>query len=74
MSSQSPLSNIKSVFNIERDDYYPFLHPVVGDYLPLLSSSTSTSVIVLPKDLDEFLNKQKEELKDSKNIEVCFLL
>ena len=64
------LNSIKSVYNIEREDFYPFLHPVVSDYLPLISSSTSTSVIAYPKDLKEFLEKQKEELRDSNSIEV----
>jgi hypothetical protein len=64
------IPKLKSVVNIERSDFYPFLHPVVKGYLPSLKESASSYAKVFPKDIDEFLKKQEMEFMYKHNIDV----
>jgi hypothetical protein len=62
--------HIKSVINIEREDFYPFLHPIVKDYLPTLRQNSSSYAKVFPKDILKFLEGQPNQFKEGENIEV----
>jgi hypothetical protein len=61
---------IKSVINLEREDFYPFLHPIVKGYLPTLRQNSSSYAKVFPKDVNKFLETQAEQFKKDENIEV----
>ncbi len=61
---------IKSVINVEREDFYPFLHPIVKSYLHSLRQNSSSYAKVFPKDLNKFLETQAEQFKKEENIEV----
>ena len=66
-SATNPISQLRSVVNIEREDFYPFLHPVMQNYLPNLKKKSSSYAIVYPKDITNFLNKQEEQFNDTEN-------
>lgn len=69
-----PLPKIRSVLNVDREDYYPFLHPIVQGYLPTFKKSQSSYAIVYPKDISDFLKKQEDLLRYTTNIEVSYIL
>jgi hypothetical protein len=73
-SSLNIIPHIRSVVNIERQDFYPFMHPVVKNYLPKLKSKTSTYAKVFPKDITNFLSEQEKHFQNLENIEVSFYL
>jgi hypothetical protein len=64
------IPKLKSVVNIERHDFYPFLHPIVKGYLPCLKQSAGSYAKIYPKDIEEFLKKQEMEFQNKHNIDV----
>lgn len=73
-SSLNLIPNIKSVVNIEREDFYPFLHPLVKNYLPQLKKKSSTYAKVYPKDIIQFLQDQEKQFENLDNIEVIYFI
>jgi len=73
-SSKIQIPALKSVVNIEREDFYPFFHPVIKTYLHKFKSKKSSSyAIVYPKDISDFLKNQKENIDFINTIEVIFI-